>query len=97
MNELHIGETALVDGPAEDLTGQKIVVLDFGSQYAQLIARRVREQNVYCQILRHDIAAERVAELAPKGIILSGGPIERLRSRVRRDAIRNCFSWAFRC
>jgi GMP synthase (glutamine-hydrolysing) len=56
------------------LTEQRIVVLDFGSQYAQLIARRVREQNVYCQILRHDISAERIAELAPKGIILSGGP-----------------------
>ncbi|TWT52662.1 GMP synthase [glutamine-hydrolyzing] [Rubripirellula amarantea] len=64
------GETA----PAESLTEQRIVVLDFGSQYAQLIARRVRDQNVYCQILRHDITAERIAELAPKGIILSGGP-----------------------
>jgi GMP synthase (glutamine-hydrolysing) len=60
--------------PAEDLTGQRIVVLDFGSQYAQLIARRVREHNVYCQIVRHDISAERLAEIAPKGIILSGGP-----------------------
>ena len=59
---------------APDLTQQRIVVLDFGSQYAQLIARRVREQNVYCQILRHDIEAERLAEIAPKGIILSGGP-----------------------
>ncbi|WP_255716153.1 glutamine-hydrolyzing GMP synthase [Rhodopirellula halodulae] len=56
------------------LTDQRILVLDFGSQYAQLIARRVREQNVYCQIVRHDITAERIAELAPKGIILSGGP-----------------------
>ena len=63
-----------VGASSEALTGQRIVVLDFGSQYAQLIARRVREQNVYCQILRHDIAAERIAELAPKGIILSGGP-----------------------
>ncbi|MEM1067624.1 MAG: glutamine-hydrolyzing GMP synthase [Planctomycetota bacterium] len=51
-----------------------MVVLDFGSQYAQLIARRVRELNVYCQILRHDIDASRLAEIAPKGIILSGGP-----------------------
>ncbi|MBL6724854.1 MAG: glutamine-hydrolyzing GMP synthase [Rubripirellula sp.] len=59
---------------ASDLTQQRIVVLDFGSQYAQLIARRVREQNVYCQILRHDIDAQRLAEIAPKGIILSGGP-----------------------
>ncbi|MEM6468780.1 MAG: glutamine-hydrolyzing GMP synthase [Planctomycetota bacterium] len=56
------------------MTEQRIVVLDFGSQYAQLIARRVREQNVYCQILRHDLDADRIAELQPKGIILSGSP-----------------------
>src|SRR6056297_1116560 len=62
------------DAPATTLTDQRIVVVDFGSQYAQLIARRVREQNVYCQIVRHDISAQRVAELAPRGIILSGGP-----------------------
>lgn len=53
---------------------ERVLVLDFGSQYAQLIARRVREQHVYCEIVRHDITAERVAEIAPKGIILSGGP-----------------------
>ena len=53
---------------------QRVLVLDFGSQYAQLIARRVREQNVYCEIVRHDITAERLRELAPVGIILSGGP-----------------------
>ncbi|MCC9603448.1 glutamine-hydrolyzing GMP synthase [Stieleria sp. JC731] len=67
------------------LTDQRIVVLDFGSQYAQLIARRVREQNVYCQILRHDLSAERIAELAPKGIILSGGP-----SSVYEDGAPQC-------
>lgn len=53
---------------------ERVLVLDFGSQYAQLIARRVREQNVYCEIVRHDITAARVRELAPLGIILSGGP-----------------------
>jgi GMP synthase (glutamine-hydrolysing) len=53
---------------------ERVLVLDFGSQYAQLIARRVREQNVYCEIVRHDIAAARIRELAPVGIILSGGP-----------------------
>ena len=53
---------------------EKVLVLDFGSQYAQLIARRVRQQHVYCEIVRHDITAERIRELAPKGIILSGGP-----------------------
>jgi GMP synthase (glutamine-hydrolysing) len=56
------------------LADEKVLVLDFGSQYAQLIARRVRQQNVYCEIVRHDIAAGRVRELAPRGLILSGGP-----------------------
>jgi GMP synthase (glutamine-hydrolysing) len=53
---------------------EKVLVLDFGSQYAQLIARRVRQQKVYCEIVRHNITAARIRELAPKGIILSGGP-----------------------
>jgi GMP synthase (glutamine-hydrolysing) len=53
---------------------QRILIFDFGAQYIQLIARRVREQNVYCQIVRHDLPAARVAELRPAGIILSGGP-----------------------
>lgn len=53
---------------------EKILVLDFGSQYAQLIARRVREHQVYCEIVRYDIRPERVQELRPKGLILSGGP-----------------------
>ena len=51
-----------------------VLVFDFGSQTAQLIARRVREQSVFCQIVRHDLSAERVKELNPKGIIFSGGP-----------------------
>lgn len=53
---------------------ERILIFDFGSQYGQLIARRVREQNVFCQIVRHDLPASRVAELRPRGIILSGGP-----------------------
>ena len=59
---------------AARITDEKVLVFDFGSQYAQLIARRVREQHVYCEIVRHDVTAARVKELAPKGIILSGGP-----------------------
>lgn len=51
-----------------------ILILDFGSQFGQLIARRVRELNVFCQVVRHDITAERVRELNPRGIIFSGGP-----------------------
>jgi GMP synthase (glutamine-hydrolysing) len=53
---------------------ERVLVLDFGSQYAQLIARRIREQEVYCEIVRHDITAARLRELSPRGIVLSGGP-----------------------
>ena len=51
-----------------------ILVLDFGSQYTQLIARRVRESNVYSEILPWDIDESKIKLLNPKGIILSGGP-----------------------
>src|SRR5688572_3121406 len=53
---------------------KQILVFDFGGQTAQLIARRIREQNVYCEIVRHDLSAERVREIAPRGLIFSGGP-----------------------
>lgn len=51
-----------------------MLVMDFGSQTAQLITRRVRDQNVFCQLVRHDLTAERIKSLNPKGLILSGGP-----------------------
>ncbi len=51
-----------------------IAILDFGSQYAQLIARRVREAHVYCELLPHSTPASEVLALNPKGFILSGGP-----------------------
>jgi GMP synthase (glutamine-hydrolysing) len=53
---------------------QKILILDFGSQYTQLIARRVREQQVYCELHPNDISEEFIREFNPQGIILSGGP-----------------------
>ena len=53
---------------------ERVLVLDFGAQYAQLIARRVREQQVYCEIVRHSITAEQLLNHRPMGIILSGGP-----------------------
>ncbi len=55
-------------------TTERILVLDFGAQYVQLIARRVREQNVYCEIVRHNITPEQIAKHQPSGLILSGGP-----------------------
>ncbi|MFA7465025.1 MAG: gamma-glutamyl-gamma-aminobutyrate hydrolase family protein, partial [Syntrophales bacterium] len=51
-----------------------IAILDYGSQYNQLIARRVRECRVYCEILPHDISPAELAGKGVKGIILSGGP-----------------------
>src|SRR5690349_12313064 len=51
-----------------------VAVIDFGSQYSQLIARRVREHHVYCELVPHDAPRERFEALRPKGFILSGGP-----------------------
>lgn len=51
-----------------------ILIIDFGSQYNQLIARRVRESRVYCQIVAPDITVDEIKNLNPEGIILSGGP-----------------------
>src|SRR3546814_680125 len=52
----------------------RILILDFGSQVTQLIARRVRESGVYCEIFPFNVAPQRIAAFAPKGVILSGGP-----------------------
>jgi len=59
-----------VPDPAEE----SVLVVDFGAQYAQLIARRVREANVYSEIVPHTISAEEIRKKAPTGIIFSGGP-----------------------
>jgi GMP synthase (glutamine-hydrolysing) len=60
--------------PASSVAAERVLVLDFGSQFAQLIARRVRENNVYCEIVRHDISPEQIRRRSPRGLILSGGP-----------------------
>jgi GMP synthase (glutamine-hydrolysing) len=60
--------------PAAATPRDAIAILDFGSQYSQLIARRVREHHVYCELLPHDVSPDRVRALNPKGFILSGGP-----------------------
>ncbi|MEO1576081.1 MAG: glutamine-hydrolyzing GMP synthase, partial [Pseudomonadota bacterium] len=57
-----------------DIHAQRVLVLDFGSQYTQLIARRVREAGVYCEIHPWDMNAEALRKYAPGGIVLSGGP-----------------------
>ena len=51
-----------------------ILVLDFGGQYNQLIARRVRECNVYCEVHPYNLSIEKIREMNPKGIIFTGGP-----------------------
>ena len=58
----------------KNIHSKGILVLDFGSQYTQLIVRRVRERGVYCQLYPCDITAEEIKRFAPAGIILSGGP-----------------------
>jgi len=60
--------------PSRDIHAQRILIIDFGSQWTQLIARRVREIGVYCEIRSPDIDAQALREFAPRGVILSGGP-----------------------
>ena len=57
-----------------DIHSDKILILDFGAQYTQLIARRIREAGVYCEIWAWDHNPADIAAFAPRGIILSGGP-----------------------
>jgi GMP synthase (glutamine-hydrolysing) len=57
-----------------DIHAQRILILDFGAQYTQLIARRIRELGVYCEIHPYDVSDAEVRAFAPRGVILSGGP-----------------------
>jgi GMP synthase (glutamine-hydrolysing) len=57
-----------------DIHAHRILILDFGSQYTQLIARRIRELGVYCEILPFDVGNAEIRAFAPRGIVLSGGP-----------------------
>ncbi len=59
---------------SQDIHAHKILILDFGSQYTQLIARRVREIGVFCEIRAFDMEEQEILDFAPKGIILAGGP-----------------------
>ncbi len=65
---------ALARTGEQPATRDAVAVVDFGGQYSQLIARRVREHHVYCELIPPDCPAERLRSLAPKGFILSGGP-----------------------
>src|SRR5690606_7002003 len=59
---------------ATDIHSHRILIIDFGSQWTQLIARRVREIGVYCELRAPDVSAEGIRAFAPRGVILSGGP-----------------------
>ena len=58
----------------QDIHRDRLLILDFGSQYTQLIARRIREVGVYCEIVPWDTSDDVIRDFAPKGIVLSGGP-----------------------
>ena len=73
-----------------DIHSDRILVVDFGSQYTQLIARRVREAMVYCEIMPWDADVERFRDFAPRGIILSGGP-----ETVTDDQTPRAVPWLF--
>ena len=58
----------------DNIQQEKVIVIDFGGQYNQLVARRVRECQVYCEIYSYRTALDKIKEMNPKGIILTGGP-----------------------
>src|SRR5690554_2936189 len=62
------------DDMTKNIHDHRILILDFGSQYTQLIARRVREIGVYCEVRSWDADSDEIIAFAPKAIILSGGP-----------------------
>ena len=68
------GEQPVVEPKLSPTERETIIVLDFGSQYSMLIARRVRECHVYCEVVPYDTPWEKIASLNPRGFILSGGP-----------------------
>lgn len=68
---------------------EMIIVLDFGGQYNQLIARRVRECHVYCEVHPHTMTLEQIKALNPKGIIFTGGPKQCLWRRFADISERN--------
>jgi GMP synthase-like glutamine amidotransferase len=78
------------------MSHQKILILDFGSQVTQLIARRVREAKVFCEIHPYDVSEEFIRNYGAKGIILSGGPSSVTEGDTPR-APKSCSNWAFRC
>ena len=71
---------------------EKVIVIDFGGQYNQLVARRVRECNVYCEIYSYKIDIEKIKEMNPKGIIQTA-----VMKRILHHTRKSCLSWEYRC
>src|SRR5437773_2631537 len=83
MHPLSTPDTASLEAagaPISETKNDEVLVLDFGGQYSQLIARRVRECGVFSELLPHDVPVEEVGRRAPRGLILSGGPEDPARS-----------------
>lgn len=74
---------------------EKVIVIDFGGQYNQLVARRVRECNVYCEIYSYRTDIEQIKAMNPKGIILTGGPTAAMR-QIPRHTRKNYLNLASR-
>ena len=70
---------------------EEILIIDFGGQYNQLIARRVREQNVFCEVVPNDISIDKIKEKKPRGIIFTGGP-----SSIYSDDAPKCIDEVFK-
>jgi len=73
----------------------KVVVLDFGSQYTKLILRRIREHHIYSEIVPINTTVEKIREMAPAAIILSGGPVPSTK-KGHFTPIPNSFPWVYR-
>ena len=69
---MHLRKLQMRNG--ENMERETVIVIDFGGQYNQLVARRVRECNVYCEIYSYKTDIEKIKAMNPKGIILTGGP-----------------------
>lgn len=76
------------------LKNEAVLILDFGGQYSQLIARRVRDCNVYCEIKSCKTPAHQIAEAGYKGIIFSGGP-NSVYTRMPRYATKQYLLWGY--
>ena len=75
---------------------EKVIVIDFGGQYNQLVARRVRECNVYCEIYSYKTPLEQIKAMNPKGIILTGGPNSAMK-KVHLLVLKSFLNLVFQC